>query len=755
MPTCSRQYRAALMMIVYLLVGSAAAQPTTKAPPDHGMVLAACMEVAPGKLKDTTKRSDTKNYVYRGRIISLNKERTVSLCFDTDTMRVAGAWIGKPVAYTADKNMGPTVEGKMLFSTRPGPGCTQDRKWDDPRVGGEGPLPHSWAHYRGLYRAGAKVVLSYTVGDCEVLETSSCMIGQDITAVIRTFDLGPSSRRESLGLVDQDWTKRARLYYTPNKSIVAEIDRDDDILALVQTGPVGRDILKERFALAIPVHRGHLIVRVIIAVIPKGKDVTALVAPLEQSKIEEPTSLVKGGPACWTDSLETTISLAPTGKFPYVVDDIGLPTDNAWHTPVRPGGLDFFPDGRAAVCTWDGDVWIVSGLDDKSGKVRWKRFASGLQQPLGLKIINGYIYTAGRDQITKLHDLNGDGEADFYENFNNDAGLTLQRHEFVMDLQTDAKGNLYFGRSGHYVASKRGDNCCIYKLSPDGKDLSIFARGFREPNGLSIGPDGTMIAADNEGNGVPQTPLYRLKAGGFYGYRPSKSEELATKGATWEYVEKPIVWLPTSVDRSAGSQVWVPDDRFGPLKGQLLHTSYGNCALYSVLIDRKAEPWQGAVWKWPLAFSSGVMRARFNPKDGQLYLCGLRGWSTNAVKDGQFCRVRYTGKALPMPVGFEVTHDGLRVTFSGALERAATEDEDNWSGESSNKFGKEGAPSKTKQELPINKVQLSPDGKTVTVGLEKVQPAVNFTLQYRIKAADGAPVAGVDGHATTGPIPSR
>ncbi len=200
-----------------------------------------------------------------------------------------------------------------------------------------------------------------------------------------------------------------------------------------------------------------------------------------------------------------------------------------------------------------------------------------------------------------------------------------------------------------------------------------------------------MIAGDNEGNGVPQTPIYRLKEGAFYGYRPSKSEELATKGATWEYTQKPIVWLPTNVDRSTGSQVWVPDERFGPLKGQVLHTSYGHCALYSLLIDRKAEPWQGAVWKWPLAFTSGVMRARFNPKDGQLYLCGLRGWSTNAVKDGQFCRVRYTGKPLPMPVGFAAVHGGLKVTFSGPLNRAAAQDEDNWAGEWSNAFGKNGA----------------------------------------------------------------
>src|SRR3954452_6553301 len=113
----------------------------SKLPPDHGMVLATCMEVAPTKLKDTIDLADTTNYVFRGRVVTLNQERTASLCFDTEQMRVAGAWVGPYGAYRADKNMGPAVEGKMVFATRPRPGWDKDGKWDDPRVGHEGPLP--------------------------------------------------------------------------------------------------------------------------------------------------------------------------------------------------------------------------------------------------------------------------------------------------------------------------------------------------------------------------------------------------------------------------------------------------------------------------------------------------------------------------------------------------------------------------------------------------------------------------------------
>ena len=47
-----------------------------------------------------------------------------------------------------------------------------------------------------------------------------------------------------------------------------------------------------------------------------------------------------------------------------------------------------------------------------------------------------------------------------------------------------------------------------------------------------------------------------------------------------------------------------------------------------------------------VSWVSGVMRARFNTVDGQLYLCGLKGWQTRGTKDGIFQRVRYTGATV-------------------------------------------------------------------------------------------------------------
>ncbi len=62
----------------------------------------------------------------------------------------------------------------------------------------------------------------------------------------------------------------------------------------------------------------------------------------------------------------------------------------------RVGGLDFLSDGRMVVCTWDslGSVFILenwaSGVPDK---IKLKRIAAGLAEPLGLKVVDGELWS--------------------------------------------------------------------------------------------------------------------------------------------------------------------------------------------------------------------------------------------------------------------------------------------------------------------------------------------------------------------------
>src|SRR5262249_10627529 len=137
----------------------------------------------------------------------------------------------------------------------------------------------------------------------------------------------------------------------------------------------------------------------------KPDDLKAIVA-----EKEDVDALAKAGDLRWKELVEGKGEIGKATTQPYVLDTITGPEQNPWHSWMRLGGLDFFSDGRAAISTWSGDVWIVSGIDDKLDHVTWKRYATGLFQALGLRIVNDELYVLGRDQITKLKDTNGDGE---------------------------------------------------------------------------------------------------------------------------------------------------------------------------------------------------------------------------------------------------------------------------------------------------------------------------------------------------------
>ena len=64
----------------------------------------------------------------------------------------------------------------MRFANPVGPGWADPEtgRFDDPRLRGRdgkpyGPLPRSWARYRGLYHYGNQIILSYTVGTAAIM----------------------------------------------------------------------------------------------------------------------------------------------------------------------------------------------------------------------------------------------------------------------------------------------------------------------------------------------------------------------------------------------------------------------------------------------------------------------------------------------------------------------------------------------------------------------------------------------------------
>jgi len=700
--------------------------------------------------------------------ISVKLPHGASMSFDTDLLRYAAGWsggwlklMGTPFdgAHRPPEVSRPAVSGDLIFASKPKPGwAAAEGDFRDPRHEPYGPLPANQAKYRGLHVSGDRVVFSYTVGDCAVLDLPGAEKVGDVIAITRTLRIAPHAAPLELLVaeLDPDFGSGG---YDGRPAAYNNTCQEIGDLSVGLAGGAGGHVWKvagaSRLSLSLPAAREWQLLKLMIAQRPVTEVHDALAGA-----IEDPQDFVKGGPTRFPETVTTRGTLGEASReASHVVDTLTLPVNNPWKSWMRVGGFDFFPEGnRAALCTWSGDVWTVDGIDGSLAELRWRRIASGLFQPLGLKIVDAKIYVLGRDQITRLHDLNSDGEADWYECFNNDYGVTANFHEFVFGLETDPEGNFYFTKGApllgtQYFDPTCADNGCVLRVSKDGKKLDRFATGLRAPNGVGVGPTGQITCSDNEGIWTPVCRLNRVKEGGFYGCMGTAHRDPLPSS-----YDPPLCWLPFEVDNSSGGQVWVADDRWGPYAGEMLHLSYGKCALFHVLQQElDGGVIQGGVVKFPLAFASGIMRGRFNPADGQLYLAGLRGWQSNAVTDGTFQRVRYTGKPVRSVRAMRVTKGGIELDFTVPLNRELAGDLKSysiqqwnyrWSQEYGSALYSVSDPDKVVgqkgsmqgEALAITAVALSADGKTVVLSIPDIAPVMQVVLDFDLESDKGAPI---------------
>jgi hypothetical protein len=676
------------------------------------------------------------NFAYKGIAVRLDEgpggisAGKAWMIFDHDLMRVAGGWTGEGfidwqgILLNDQHETYPRTVGKLHFETPVGPA------WADPITGSFedtrfqardgrrfGPLPNKWAHYKGIYHNGNNIVISYTVGNSAILEQFGMEKMEDQIVFTRTLNIGPSS--------------------TPLKMRVA---------------PEGTKVAINGNGASLSRLDGFVLLEV-----PKGQSANikllitnSTVQGLDEfvKKSPDPESLVKytrGGAPHYPQELTTMITKG-VENGPIAVDELTPPFDNPWQSRMKLSGIDFMQDSNKAVaCTTDGDIWAISGLTDATGRLTWKRIGSGLFQPLGIKVVEEKVYVICRDQLVRLQDLNGDGETDFYENFNSDHQVTDHFHEFAMGLQTDKEGNFYYAKSGRHAREALvPQHGTLLKVSKDGSRTDIIANGFRAANGVCINPDGSFIVTDQQGHWNPMNRINWVDEkdkfyGNMWGYNPPKD-------ATRTAMEQPLVWIDMEFDRSPSELLWVDSKKWGPLDGSLLSFSYGYGKVQVVLSEKVNGQRQAGVVDLPgVKFLSGVMRGRFNPSDGNLYACGMSAWGTSqTMRGGGFYRLRYTGKPLSTPLKLSAEVDGVVMTFASELDADSLKDLKNfevqtWGLVRSSNYGSERYNTKT---MKISNVLLSDDRKTIKLVLPEIEPVDVMTIAYKVKDAQGNEFTG-------------
>lgn len=701
------------LIIATLLFGASCAfcaTPEDALPPyrrmDYGPVLFWTLQVAPGNIAQkgiAIRLDDGPGGVSRGR---------TWMVYDHDTMRVAAATTGsfvdwKGIAFDGSHGTHTSLSGERHFVNPVGPGwASPDGKWDDARVVGKdkkhyGPLAREWARYEGTYLHSNKVVLAASIGGVRVLESPGVAAAGDNTVFTRTLNVGAAK-----------------------KPLLLRVAPDSVNVAIAGDGALRRD-------------GGFW-----IAELPGGAKTRLFISRSALAKMFvgslDLAPFTRGGPARWAQEVTTT-STAGKADGAFITDTFPLPVENPWRSWMRPGGFDFTPDGNAAiVATWNGDVWRVDGLMAPApATLRWRRMASGLFQPLGVKLRGDELFITCRDQLVRLRDLNGDGETDFIENFNNDHQVTEHFHEFAMGLQVDGAGNFYYAKSGrHALDSVVPHHGTLLRVSADGARTDILATGFRAANGVCLNDDGTFFVTDQEGFWTPKNRINRVKAGGFYGNMYGYSSVTNTADSA---MEQPMVWITNAKDRSPAELLWVPKNAWGSLGGTLLNLSYGMGRAFVVPHEEVGGQWQGAVCELPMpGFATGIMRGRFG-KDGQLYTCGMFGWAGNAAAPGGFHRIRRNEKPAHVPIGIHAAKGSLSVTFSEALVADSAKADafalKVWSLKRSASYG-----SKHYDEHPleITGASLSADGRTVTLAIPALASTQCYELKVNLAAPDGS-----------------
>lgn len=346
----------------------------------------------------------------------------------------------------------------------------------------------------------------------------------------------------------------------------------------------------------------------------------------------------------------------------------------------RIGGIDFFPDGRMVICAWDpgGEVYIIDNPAGDPAKMKVRHFASGLAEPLGIKVVDNQIYVLQFHELTRLIDADNDGVAERYENVCNTWKATSNFHEFAFGL-VYRDGWFYANLAvpikpgGANVVPTLADRGSVIRIDPKTGKHEIFAAGVRTPNGIGQLSDGSIWLTDNQGDWLPSSTLTRLEEGAFYGVHKEPDHPWADRPVT------PVVaWLPQGEIGNSPSQ---PTDlRVGPWKGQVIHGDVTHGGIKRTFVDRidvdGKEVLNGSVFEFAQGFSGGVNRLAWGP-DNQLYVgqIGSTGnWGQANKKKFGLERLTFNDKPCFEALSIRARVNGLEVEMTEPLAAGAGAD---------------------------------------------------------------------------------
>ncbi len=212
---------------------------------------------------------------------------------------------------------------------------------------------------------------------------------------------------------------------------------------------------------------------------------------------------------------------------------------------VHPIGIAFDPKGRLLVIEshthfppkdYRGPkhdrIRILEDTDGDGKADRFTTFFQGTQKTMDIAVHpDGSVYLATRNEILRLRDSLGNGQANEKQRIVFLDTKGDYPHNGLSGLTFDSKGNLYFGMGENIGADYRligsdgttivggGEGGNIFWCTADGKKLRRVATGFWNPFGTCRDIFGRLFAVDNDPDAMPPCRMLHVIEGGDYGYQ--------------------------------------------------------------------------------------------------------------------------------------------------------------------------------------------------------------------------------------------
>jgi len=425
-------------------------------------------------------------------------------------------------------------------------------------------------------------------------------------------------------------------------------------------------------------------------------------------------------------------------------------------------GITLLEDGRPLVCTRRGEVYIVENAYAEPGtKPVFRLYAQGLQEPLGLLPLDGWIYVAQRAELSRMRDSDGDGRIDELETVSDAWQISGNYHEYLFGPTLDREGNLWvttnrpFGDEPFGSVKWRG---FALRISRAGAMQPVCA-GLRSPAGIATSPAGDIFYSDNQGEWCGTSKLSLLEEGMFYGHPWGVA---SCKDPLWKFADPgqprnkvlmpevpkeiptyrlPAVWFPyDKMGRSPSGFVWdETGGRFGPFEHQIFVGDQYQSSVLRVALEKVDGRWQGACFPFRVGLGSGVVRVAWG-KDGSLF-CGEtnRGWGSLGPKSAGLERLVWTGE-LPFEIlAMRATAEGFELEFTQPVDPESAADPAAYAFESYTYLLHDtyGSDEVEKQQLAVSSVRVAPDAKSVRFTLEGRRAGFVHELRAKLRSARG------------------